>query len=391
MHKNKIFIVISCSIIVTALFSCQQDQMRKGHLTKKTKNEIILPEPDGDYRVGTTILTFTDSTRRDIASPDSNQFRKLYTQIWYPTDEEGDPISYLGNENQAAGFEELEDTLWMTRFKRIRTNAIEEGRISNSQLNYPVLFFSAGFGLSKNYNTLFLEGLASQGYIVIGIDLTYVNPLVTEEGVAINPVGSYWDDFPMTKGIDDEELGKKKLEMANRYYYADYCFIYNELNRLNKTEFFHNAIDRTRVASMGHSAGVIPSIALMEVDNSPFKAFIIYDVNIHADYASETLLFPKLNKTNSPICLFILEYASLPSQEFITSINAELSIFALKGTNHSSISDIDFIRYSDENNIEGISNSLNNLNKIITMTTDFLNNNLSESDIQQRTTMHKSH
>ena len=362
---------------VLALSSCDltTNHRDKSDKTETTNDTLIisLQSPRGPYSIGTIIKSFTDKERKEVASPDSSQFRTLYTQIWFPTDDQGPQLPYLMNTINIQGFEKMEDSTWMSRFKKLKTNSIANAKISNREPKYPVVFFSGGFGFSKYYYTTFIEGLASNGYVVVGIDLPYVNPLVTESGEPINSQGSYWDSFPLTKGIDDYAKGKEKLEFTDTYYGLDYTFIYEQLKDLNAGAFFHNSMDLERMASLGHSAGASPTIALMQRESNPFDAFIVYDVTIHAHIASEKLSFPISIESKSPTQLFILEYAWLPSQEFIQTLNSELTIICYNSTNHSSLADIDFIKFAFTGDEEKMKIALKDINRITDATVNFLN------------------
>ena len=363
-------------LLVLSLVNCQYSSDHNtelGALEPKSDTATIeLQNPKGQYSVGTIIISFTDKNRREVASQDTTEWRTLYSQIWYPTDEKGTTSHYLGDTTRLLGFAQLEESTWISRFDKTQTNSIANAEVSNQQTKYPVVFFSGGFGLSKNYFTSFIESLASYGYIIVGVDLPYVNPLVTEAGKAINPRGSFWDSFPLTKGIDNYEEGEEKLAFTNKYYSSDYLFIYDQLKDLNADPLFHFSMDLDNVASLGHSAGASPTFALLELEESPFSVYIIYDVTLHAHFASENISYPITIRTNSPIQLFILEYAWIPSQEFISSLNTELSIAILENTNHSSLADIDFIRHASSGNEEDMKLALNNINKIINHTVNFL-------------------
>lgn len=104
-----------------------------------------LPEPTGNFNVGTVSDDFTDKSRVETFSKEEGKLRKIAVQFWYPTDRTGSEILY----------------------------DISGAPISTSQQNYPVLIFSHGaFGMRMSNASTFRE-LASHGYIVASIDHTY--------------------------------------------------------------------------------------------------------------------------------------------------------------------------------------------------------------------------
>lgn len=104
-----------------------------------------LPEPTGNFNVGTVVCDFTDKNRIETYSEDQGKLREIAVQFWYPVDKTGSEFQY----------------------------DISGAPVSTSQQNYPVLIFSHGaFGVRMSNASAFRE-LASHGYIVASIDHSY--------------------------------------------------------------------------------------------------------------------------------------------------------------------------------------------------------------------------
>lgn len=104
-----------------------------------------LPEPTGNYDVGTAVCDLTDKNRTDAFSSEAGKNREIAVQFWYPADRTG----------EAPGYD------------------IDGAPVSASQGEYPVLIFSHGaFGMRLSNASTYRE-LASHGYIVASIDHTY--------------------------------------------------------------------------------------------------------------------------------------------------------------------------------------------------------------------------
>lgn len=104
-----------------------------------------LPEPTGNFNVGTVVCDFTDKNRMETYSEEAGKLREIAVQFWYPADKTGSDFQY----------------------------DISGAPVSTSQQNYPILIFSHGaFGVRMSNASTFRE-LASHGYIVASVDHTY--------------------------------------------------------------------------------------------------------------------------------------------------------------------------------------------------------------------------
>lgn len=104
-----------------------------------------LPEPTGNFDVGTVVCDLTDKNRTDAFSNEAGKNREIAVQFWYPADRTGAAPEY----------------------------DIDGVPVSASQREYPVLIFSHGaFGMRMSNASTYRE-LASHGYIVASIDHTY--------------------------------------------------------------------------------------------------------------------------------------------------------------------------------------------------------------------------
>jgi len=48
---------------------------------------IVLPNPTGEYNVGTVTFELTDQNRNETFTTDPDDFRRILVQAWYPTDD----------------------------------------------------------------------------------------------------------------------------------------------------------------------------------------------------------------------------------------------------------------------------------------------------------------
>lgn len=140
------------------------------------RNDDALSNPTGPYNIGTIELAFEDDSRVDVyrnAGP-----RKLLVQFWYPSEDPGtgEWANYMHPTvvELFSLFQDYVDPGTMTTFVgNLGTNAIPSASISSLTGKLPVVFFSHGFLGTKNLYTSYIEELASQGYLVVGIDHTF--------------------------------------------------------------------------------------------------------------------------------------------------------------------------------------------------------------------------
>ena len=48
---------------------------------------FVLPEPTGEYSVGTTTFDLTDSSRDETFTPYLSEYRRIFIRAWYPADQ----------------------------------------------------------------------------------------------------------------------------------------------------------------------------------------------------------------------------------------------------------------------------------------------------------------
>lgn len=143
-----------------------------GVLWMLRNSEVVLPAPDGPYRVGRVEYDWTDFSRADPLVEKTGQPRKLSVWIWYPGERSStntSPAPYLPPAWVAAREQEVGvGALLMQNLARVQGHSIEQLPLSTAQTTYPVLIMQPGLGpILADYTTL-CETLASYGYIVVG-------------------------------------------------------------------------------------------------------------------------------------------------------------------------------------------------------------------------------
>jgi hypothetical protein len=144
-----------------------------------------VPSPTGRFAVGRTVREWTDPTRVDPYAADPAEPRSLVTWIWYPrgpsTDE---PVAdYL----PAAWQPTLQ--LLGIRTTGLASHSADGAAMADDEAAYPVVLLSP-----SGFPPLLLSGtaeeLASQGFVVVGINHTYettVTVFADGRTAAMNP------------------------------------------------------------------------------------------------------------------------------------------------------------------------------------------------------------
>lgn len=141
-----------------------------------------LPEPTGEFQVGTQTYHFVDAQREEIFGEASEGKRELMVQVWYPAQAgtgkyapfipDTSILRYMAAEYGLPGF-------LLQHLKYVSSHSYSRAEVSSAQASYPLILANPGNGSSRFLHTSQAENLASHGYIVAVIDHTY-NTFATE-------------------------------------------------------------------------------------------------------------------------------------------------------------------------------------------------------------------
>ncbi|ASA21482.1 alpha/beta hydrolase family protein [Paenibacillus donghaensis] len=254
------------------------------YLGVATALPILLPvfsfaAPSGPYAVGTSTYYWVDENRSETYTADPADNRQLMVQLWYPAELEGD-----GRDKSAPYIEHLEeiaqglqDSLNMPRvmfsqLSEIETHAYRDAKVSSAEKKYPVLLFSHGLTGFRNQNTFQAEELASQGYIVAGIDHAYGAAAVVYPGGETAKL-----QLP-------EDSGFAAYEATMKIWVEDASFVLDKLERLaasgKPAEDVASRLDLEQIGMYGHSFGGATA-AQMLMQDSRIKAALNMDGTLY--------------------------------------------------------------------------------------------------------------
>jgi hypothetical protein len=273
-----------------------------------------LPKPSGKYLTGVSYLNLIDSSRKELFDNEGKKYRELTIKVWYPADKKTEPELYLENP------EILVDNFGFTAiYRTLKTNSSRGVAISQTEVAYPVLIYSHGWGEHFSQNTILMEELASHGYIVFSIAHHYeckfsfypdgrfitidnnsdrFNKIMEEQ---MNPAAM--EIFKeMVVASNDKERGNVFLRTMETmpflmkespsYWADDIKFFVSALGKINKSDpGFKGKLDLKKIGVLGMSMGGIATNEVCLKDGK-VKAGLNIDGALYGSAINETLKIP---------------------------------------------------------------------------------------------------
>lgn len=316
---NRIGFLVGCACIIG------YSVYRYSVSVATTTIEYSLPQPTGPCVVGTTSCHFIDTSRHEYHSKNQDAYRELMIQLWYPAQVVGnEQKSFYAEPAVISGLQEwirkegqipIEELLHLSSLK---SHAVVEVPVALQSEKYPVLIFSPGFGGPVAMYTALLEELASQGYIVVGINYPYVtNPVVFPDGRIIKAL----------EQSEDKVERQKARAQEYQTWMQDSAFVIDQLTANGNSDLVYQAMDLTNIGVLGHSFGGAVSLALCQNDNR-IKAGVDLDGKLQPWNEEHALSVPFLfvvaehsEKTVQPIKQLVS--VTTPRPEYVALATAD--------------------------------------------------------------------
>lgn len=230
-------------------------------LTISVALPVLLPIPSvraatGSYPVGMTFLTLTDPARQEIYSG-KEEPRRFQVQVWYPANPQpGDKHAPWMDHADVFGpalsrFFRM-PSFFLDHLALVKTPAYQEAQVLGSGEKYPVIVFSHGWNGFSAQNTGQAIELASNGYVVIGMQHTY-GAIVT-----VFPDGTIAQNNPaaLPSGVSDEAYRVAARTLVAQWA-GDISFTLDYMagQNANPASKFYSALDLDRIGVFGHSTG----------------------------------------------------------------------------------------------------------------------------------------
>lgn len=300
------------------------------------QEENPLPAPTGPHAVGVVWRQWVDESRDEFYDAEtSDSKREVIVGFYYPAEpaDGAEPADYFENrETLLPTFAMLMRAVVAVSvetqpgdLEHFQSYAYPDAPVSDAEESYPVLIFSHGALGDVRMYTSQLEELASQGYIVVGINHTYgAAETVLLDGTVAIPTFS------------------TGLEGAAEIWSEDQRFVLDQLEVLNSDDpegVFTGRLDLERLGLFGQSLGGSTATLTCLADQR-CKAVASEDGDFFGDTAEQGLeqpylLFRSVNYV--PTHTSIIDQAKGPYYElaFADSEHLEFSDLVLWPNNES--------------------------------------------------------
>lgn len=320
---------------------------------------INLPKPSGSNSVGTMRYDFIEPNRKNIMTLKSSS-QKIAVQIWYPASSTNNRKRAVWMDNRrAAGFFAKEEKLpdLFGQLCLIKTNSYWNAPLSNYTEKYPVILFSGGSGMINSQNTIQMEELASNGYIVFAVSHPHDDfAAVYRDGSIVaaskNQLFALSEDNKNALSIAERQVSNKnssdyqrvtiknsKLSTENvRVWSTDMCFVADEVYRLSNgsiSSIFKGRINTGEIGILGHSfGGAAAGEACLR--DSRFKAFVNLDGTPFGDTVDHVVKQPFMIMTKNA-------YNSFSPNEGYAKKQKNYLIVSIRGAKHLNFTDLNTI------------------------------------------------
>lgn len=229
-----------------------------------------MPIPSGLYDIGTVTYDFTETERIEIYGDFKGEERRIKVQVWYPADsteglervpwlEDGRIVARtLASEMNAPKF-------ILDHTKDILSHAYSGAKMSASNETFPIIVLSHGWTGFRNLHTDLAETLASNGFIVFGIDHTFGSQItVFNDGTTMKLDHEALPDRATTPAFIDYARA-----LVDTYAY-DVSYVLDQLSGFNDglySPVFKDRLNLDKIGLLGHSTGGGADVAVATSDD----------------------------------------------------------------------------------------------------------------------------
>lgn len=254
---NSSLLIISTAILTSAVFTKLFYLFPALH---------TFPQPTGVYAVGTTAYNWTDENRNELYSNSADDKRELQVHFWYPTTPQATPpigkvtppkwYPYLSNQQKELVKEtyknlRVPDVAW-PYLLNMKNTVIPNALCSAAKSYYPVIIFCHGSGSLPDLYSIYCTELASRGYIVVGINHTYIS------------AGTVLPNGRMVVRKNSEGPLKNTIDIM----VADVRFILDKLEEMQNSGVpFFKKLDLHNIGILGHSLGGDAAVEACRIDD----------------------------------------------------------------------------------------------------------------------------
>ena len=216
---------------------------------------VRLPEVTGPLGVGFARLSWTDDARPELNTADPNDRREIVAEVWYPAvRDSGTPAPYVPDLDRIGGA--LVDSgevpaLAAAGLRLVGTPARLDAEFASASERYPVILLSPGNATNAQFYAGLATELASNGYVVVGLEHPYQ---VTAVALSGGRVATY-----------REQLGPVTPRIAERV--DDVRSALDLLHGIDRGGHrLSGRLDLSKVGIIGHSNGGLAAVEACKAD-----------------------------------------------------------------------------------------------------------------------------
>ena len=217
-----------------------------------------MPEPPGNYAIGTETYDFTETGTIEIYGDAKGENRRIKVQVWYPAEStEGlERVPWLEDGRvvaRALASEMKAPKFILDHTKDVLSNAYADAPMSRVSETYPIVILSHGWTGFRNLHNDLAETLASNGYIVFGIDHTFGSQITVFKDGTIKELDHL--------ALPDREATQDFLYYARELvetYANDITFVLDQLPGFDDgiySPIFKGHLNLDKIGLLGHSTG----------------------------------------------------------------------------------------------------------------------------------------
>lgn len=250
------------------------------------------PVPTGLYDVGKTEYHLVDRNRSETNNP--NMPREIMLHIWYPTEQTTNRVKTAYDTDALRDaqrfFSQRGIPLWLLNgLGSTKTYSQKDAAITSNNDKYSIVIASHGAGPMIQQYTALWEELASHGYVIIGINHTYM------AAVTRFPDGCIINSLMSSKKKEGREAAKIWKKQQADVAIKDIKFVLDTLTQPNQESSWqmYNKLDLERIGICGHSWGGSLAMRICSEDNR-IKVGIALDATARDQYALTPFTTPFL-------------------------------------------------------------------------------------------------
>jgi hypothetical protein len=281
----------------------------------------IITKPTGMYFVGTTSYTITPPTCNDPINGSAKY--KVFIKVWYPAENDDGPLARYPISKEIMDRIIKPNYINVKSYTFLPLNKVDSYSFLDAQLNtklrnLPLIIYNGGSYSIVGQNSMLLEELASQGFIVVSIAHYYGDVVIYNDGSSIMPTShvtrrlfnnATGESIPLDGEMQRAIEHGQNIILAQKLYFSrlkgwqtiiqdwesDSLCVINYLGKKTKSpeDIFYEKININNIGVIGHSLGGFTAGNLCaHLDD--VKACVFLDTIPRSDYFFSDMKKPSL-------------------------------------------------------------------------------------------------